>query len=92
MIKMNQAKFKQFSEAYKAGLHDAVTMFPHQYAIGEGETPVEYASKTAEKILEWIVKNPYGVNYTGTGFKKACTLLQIKHTRKAILEYLEHSK
>ncbi len=89
---MNQDKFKTFSEAYKAGLHDAVTMFPQQYAISRDESPAEYASRTAIKMLEAMEKHPNGVNYTGIGFKKTCTLLQIKHTRKAIFEYLEIQK
>lgn len=86
---MNAEKFAQFSEAYTAALTDVVSMFPQHYAIKADETAEAYAARVAAKILAAIAAGRHAeVSYTGTGFKKACTMLSIKHTRKAIFEFL----
>lgn len=82
---MNEAKFAEFSEAYRAGLAEAVEMFPHEYAF-----PLEKAPEVADKILRKIRENPKGVTYTNSiGFKKACSKLGIKYTVKSIFTFLE---
>jgi hypothetical protein len=86
---MNQEKFKTFSEAYKKGLLEAVTAKPEDY-FTQGATPEQYAEVVGKKMLDHIGGGRhFGVSYDSTGFKKACKALGIKHTRKAILEYLE---
>jgi ABC-type uncharacterized transport system YnjBCD substrate-binding protein len=82
---MNEAKFAEFAEAYRAGLTEAVEMFPHEYVY-----KVELVPQVAEKMLAAIKKNPKSVTYTNSpGFKKACNKLGIKYTVKSIMEYLE---
>ena len=46
------------------------------------------APEVANKMLDAIEHKPFGVNYTGDGFKRACKTLGIKNTRKAILEFI----
>lgn len=91
--KKNEERFKQFSEAYRACLLDAVRMFPTEYAIKKGETPEEFADRCATRILAVIAgPDPFRVSYQGIAFKKTCTVLSIRYTRKAILEWLEIKK
>ncbi len=86
---MNKIKFQEFSKAYRAGLAKAVEMFPEKFILPKTELAV---SAHAERILKEIEKNPYGVIYDSIGFKMTCSMLGIKHTRKAILEYIEYKK
>lgn len=82
---MNQQKFEEFSKAYRAGLAEAVEMFPEKYAY-----PLSRVDVFATKILSSIAENPRGVVYTNSvGFKKTCLKLGIKYTQKSIFEYLE---
>jgi hypothetical protein len=86
---MNTEAFDRFAEAYRAGLLAAVEASPEDYAVRHGQTPREYAEKTADFMLRSIEANPRSVNYGGGGgFKRACRTLGIKYTRKAIWEYL----
>jgi hypothetical protein len=86
---MNQEKFKTFSEAYRVGLQEAVAKDPEKY-FTQGATPEKYAEVVSARMLESIGGGKhFGVNYEGGGFRRACKALGIKHTRKAILEYLE---
>lgn len=84
---MNPEAFDRFSEAYRAGLLAAVTASPGDYMLN-GRPPVAYAEHVANRILQSISDNPSGVSYDGGGFKRACKSLGIKHTRKAIWQYL----
>ncbi len=86
---MNQEKFQKFSEAYRVGLQQAVEANPENY-FTQGATPEEYAKVVSARMLTSIGGGKhFGVNYEGGGFKRACKSLGIKHTRKAILAYLE---
>lgn len=86
---MNQEKFALFSAAYKKGLEEAVAAKPEAY-FTQGATPEKYAEVVSARMLASIGGGKhFGVNYEGGGFKRACKALGIKHTRKAILEYLE---
>ncbi len=86
---MNQDKFTLFSEAYRVGLQEAVTKNPDDYFM-QGVTPEKYAEVVSARMLASIGGGKhFGVNYEGGGFRRACKALGIKHTRKAILAYLE---
>lgn len=80
---MNNARFEQFSAAYRAGLLAAVSAPESGYHYGPDKVP-----EVADKMLAAIASKPMGVNYSGEGFKNACKALGIKSTRKAILEFL----
>ena len=86
---MNQEKFALFSEAYRKGLQEAVAAKPEDY-FTQGATPEVYAETVSKRMLDHIGGGKhFGVNYEGGGFRRACKTLGIKHTRKAILAYLE---
>lgn len=81
---MNPDRFALFEPAYRAGLLEAVTSNREEYGY-----PVEAVPTVADKMLRAIAKNPLMVNYGGSGFRRACKILGIKSTRKAIFAYLE---
>jgi len=88
---MNQAKFAEFSEAYRAGLEEAVA---HEKNAPDADKRYAYdvskVPEVADKMLKAIAVNPRSVTYTNSpGFKKACGKLGIKYTVKSIMEYLE---
>lgn len=86
---MNQEKFALFSNAYRKGLEGAVTEDPDKYFM-QNTTPEKYAEVVSARMLASISGGRHlGVIYEGGGFRRACKTLGIKHTRKAILEYLE---
>lgn len=86
---MNQDKFQKFSEAYRMGLQEAVAKDPEKYWT-KGATAEEYAKVVSARMLESIGGGKhFQVNYEGGGFRRACKTVGIKHTRKAILAYLE---
>lgn len=86
---MNQEKFTLFAEAYRVGLQAAVEEKPEEYFM-QGSTPEEYAKVVSARMMNKIGSGKhYGVSYDGGGFRRACKKIGIKHTRKAILEYLE---
>lgn len=86
---MNQEKFKTFSEAYRVGLEKAVTAKPEDY-FTQGATPQKYAEVVSARMMGNIAAGKhFSNNYDGPGFRNACKAVGIKHTRKAILEYLE---
>ncbi len=77
-------RFMKFGEAYRAGLTAAASAPANGYYYGPDK-----ALEVANKMLTAIDAAPGHVNYAGQGFKNACKALGIKHTRKAILAYLE---
>lgn len=86
---MNQDKFKTFSEAYRKGLEKAVTAKPEDYFM-QGATPEHYAKVVSDRMMGNIAAGKhFSNNYDSPGFRNACKTVGIKHTRKAILEYLE---
>jgi hypothetical protein len=91
---MNKDKFEQLSVAYTTGLKKAVDAEPEGYGLGmklqNATTSEEYARIVSARMLERIASgHPYGISYDGGGWKNACKTLGIKHTRKAILTFLE---
>ena len=86
---MNQDKFQAFSKAYREGLQEAVEAKPEEYYT-RGATPAEYAEVVSKRMMDNIVNGKHLSNsYDGGGFRRACKKVGIKHTRKAIFEYLE---
>ena len=86
---MNQDKFKVFSEAYRVGLEEVVSEKPEAYFMN-GATPAQYADIVSKRMMGNIAAGKhFGNNYDSPGFRRACKKVGIKHTRKAILDYLE---
>lgn len=91
---MNKDKFEQLSIAYASGLKKAVDAEPAGYGLGmqlqNATTSEEYARIVSARMLERIASgHAYGISYDGGGWKNACKTLGIKHTRKAILTFIE---
>jgi hypothetical protein len=86
------AKFYQFFDVYHRMLKEAVEedakkpIIEREYGYRATD---EMIKATVTKMRQGILKNKFGVNYDGNGFKKTCKHFGIKHTRKAIIEYLE---
>lgn len=70
-----------FMDIYRAALADAVAKHPDEYAWPLADVPV-----VAARMEAAIVRGSY--NHDGRAFKATCKALGIKHTRKAIGEYL----
>lgn len=86
---MNQEKFKVFSEAYRAGLEDAVSANPQDYFM-QGATAAQFAEVVSKRMMDNIAAGKHlSNNYDSPGFRRACKKVGIKHTRKAILGYLK---
>ena len=73
--------FETFAKVYHQALADAVAQYPNEYAW-----PVENAPAVAAKMLEAIKRGSY--NKDSRAIKATCKTLGIKHTYKAIDEYL----
>ena len=85
---MNQEKFQAFSEAYRQGLEEAVRNNPDDYYM-QGSTPEKFAEVVSAKMMGNIASGKHLTNnYDSPGFRRACRKVGIKHTRKAIFEYL----
>jgi hypothetical protein len=85
-------------------MEDKITTFFREYAIELKEVliqdekkpldtrqynyPPENAEKIAKRMEETFRRNPYEINYEGKGFAKTCKKFNIKHTRKAIIDFL----
>ena len=86
---MNQEKFALFEAAYREGLEEAVTKNPEDYYM-QGATPTQYADVVSKRMMGNIAAGKHmSNNYDSAGFRRACKKVGIKHTRKAILAYLE---
>lgn len=91
---MNKLKFEQLSIAYAAGLEKSVEAEPTEYGLGMSlqntTTSKEYAKIVSARMLERIASGrAYSISYDGNGWKNACKTLGIKHSRKAILTFIE---
>lgn len=80
---LNEARFKEFAVNYEAALGDAVRVQPDAYAYPVSEVP-----RVVERMMRAIRENVESVNYTGHGFRLTCKRLGIRHTKKAILNFL----
>lgn len=94
---MNRDKFEQLSIAYAAGLEKAVEAEPAEYGLGmrlrNTTTSSEYAKIVSARMLGRIASgHAYSNSYDGDGWKNACKTLGIKHSRKAILTFIEIEK
>ena len=82
---MNAERFALFSAAYHEGLRAAVEANPEDYDYGPEGAPVVVARIMATISAQGI----NAVSVLGGGFRRACKALGIKHTRKAIVAYLD---
>ena len=89
---MNQEKFALFSEAFKTALVIAYNENSDYFILPRNESVETVIPRHAQRILDEMFRNPNGVMYTGPAFKIACKTLGIKHSRKAIYEFLEIDK
>lgn len=81
-IKMNQANISTFQQHLQHAYEDLFLNDPeYSYAAGR-TTPSELASKMTLSLSKGKV------NKDGEGIKRACKAVGIKHTYKAIKEYL----
>lgn len=86
---MNLERFAQFATAYRTGLRDAVRT-GRGYFLRPGETPDDYAARTAERMIEVIRTKGLGsVHVAGDGFRNTAKILGIKPGRKHLEEFLE---
>ena len=89
---MNNSRFETLSEVYRRNLIAAVQDNPSNYMLGRlgaPSDPVEYANSTADKMLARVKETGMmTVSKDGEGWKRTCKELGIKHTYKAIEEYL----
>jgi hypothetical protein len=88
---VNPERFKLFSDAYRAGLVEAVTASAAKpgHADRYAYEPV-FAPQVAERMIATIGSQGLKtVNIDGGGFRRACKALGIKQTYKAITAYLE---
>ena len=91
MTRTNPARFARFAEAYRTGLREAVRK-GGGYFLRPGESPDDYAARTAERMLAAIQsKNLSSVHVAGDGFRNACKTLGIKFGREHLRAYLEGS-
>lgn len=81
---VNIGKLDAFMQQYAQALHKAVTEHNAEYGY-----PVEHVPAVVAKMKAAIVLGSY--SHDGRGFKGACKALGIKHTRKAIEEYIERT-
>ena len=86
----------KFAEEYKKQLQVAVDNYPDEYPWAKGYTvygnggsvvkPAQTVNEVAAKMLIAVQDNTF--NHDGRAMKATCKALGIKHTRKAILEYV----
>jgi hypothetical protein len=74
--------YEKFCEEYEKQLMIAVQTYPSDYFYGPEKVP-----ETARKMAIAFKNNTY--NYDSKGIKFTCKSLGIKHTRKAINEYIK---
>jgi hypothetical protein len=81
---MIDAKLEQFMGVYEKNLGAAVSGWPDEYCW-----PREQVPDVAGRMRNAIIRGTY--NHGGRAFKMTCKELGIKHTRKAITEFLEQA-
>ena len=78
---MSEEKLNQFMAIYTPALKEAVIKYPEEYYWSVDKVP-----EVAEKMRAAIMRGSYDKD--GRAFPVACKALGIKHTYKAITEYL----
>ncbi len=79
---MNTEKLKEFKEIYTEELVKAITNFPSEYAF-----PLSDVHIVVDRMMKAIEKGSFLNN--SRAIKATCKRLEIKHTYKAIGEFLE---
>ena len=75
-------RLEKFMEAYSAGLRKAIEDHPDDYPWTT-TIPVE---TVLDRMRQAIRAGSF--NHDGHGFKNACKILCIKHTRKSVINYI----
>ena len=78
---IHPGNFECFLEVYAEKLREAIKLFPQDYSWPESELP-----KVLEKMRVAIERGTF--NKDGHAFKATCKQLKIKHTYKAISEFI----
>lgn len=78
---IHPGNFECFLEVYAEKLKEALKLHPEEYAWPESELP-----KVLERMRAAIERGTF--NKDGHAFKAACKELKIKHTYKAIKEFI----
>lgn len=71
----------RFMETYERELTIAVQAYPDEYAY-----PADTVPEVAGRMRAAIERGTF--NHDGRGFRNTCRALGIKHTRRAIAEFL----
>ena len=71
---------EQFKLIYTESLIEAIRLYPDKYMFREETVPL-----VVERMIRGVENG--GFNHNTPAFKIACEKLDIKYTRKAILEY-----
>lgn len=77
--------FDRFIDAYASHLRHCVTELPGQYTYGIDKVPA-----VVGRVADAIRRRSY--NKDGLAFKRTCKQLGIKHTYKAIAEFIDTDK
>lgn len=78
---MSEISYNTFCAVYREELARLVEERPSAYAYG-----IERVTEVADKICAAIKNGSF--SHDGLAFRATCKRLQIKYTRKAILEYV----
>jgi hypothetical protein len=80
-MNIHPGNFECFLEVYAEKLREALKLHPEQYSWPESELP-----KVLERMRAAIERGTF--NKDGYAFKATCKELKIKHTYKAIQEFI----
>lgn len=80
--KLNLENWTAFRQTYLEELRKAVTEHPEEYAFG-----LDAVDLVWQKMLEAVLNGTFSKD--GYAFKATCKKLKIKHTYKAIGQYLD---
>lgn len=83
MRTVNPKALDSLMVAYLPALMDAVINYPNEYGF-----PPEKVPLVADKMRAAFERGSY--NHDGRAIRAACKVIGIKHTRKAIEEYLTY--
>lgn len=78
---MNEQNFKRFSESYAKNLAVVVVEYPKQYPWPDADAPI-----VAERMMAGLRRGSANIN--GHAWRRTCKEFGIKHTKKAIQEFL----
>ncbi len=87
--KLNDNNFVAFANAYREGLKLAVETHPSDYGWAATGNPLEIQERVDVVSAKMLAAVEFGeYNHDGRGFKNACKIVGIKHTRSAIEAFI----